>query len=75
MGLQIKVMEPRYRPGRQGEDAAREIVRKRHPAAQSAYSEDGAIVFDPETGEQLGKATLGDWAVEMAWQDAAAGLS
>ena len=65
------MFEQRYRPGRDAENEARAIVRLRHPTATSAYCGSGAVVYDDVTGKMLGSATTGDWAVEMAWQDAA----
>jgi hypothetical protein len=66
------MFELRYRPGSDAEAAARHIVRSRYPAATSAYCDSGAIIYDARTDEVLGIATVGDWAVELAWQDAAA---
>jgi hypothetical protein len=64
-------LEERYRAGRDDENATRAIVRLRHPTATSAYCGSGAVVYDDVTGKMPGTATTGDWAVEMAWQDAA----
>lgn len=63
--------ELRRRPGRDAEMAARQIVRSRFPSATSAYCTDGAMIYDDLSGEVLGIAAAGDWAVEVAWQDAA----
>lgn len=49
---------------------ARELVRCRYPLATSAYTKDGAAIYDA-TDTLLGSASAGDWAVEYAWQDAA----
>jgi len=42
-----------------------------YPLATSSYTRDGAEVYDPASGEVLGRADTGDWAVERAWQSAA----
>lgn len=65
------MFELRERPGRHAEEAARRIVRAHYPFATSAYCKGGAVVYDDLTGEVLGTAAAGDWAVEAAWQDAA----
>lgn len=53
---------------------ARATVSVRFPAAASSYCHGGAIVFDEQSGEVLGCAEEGEWAVEYAWQDAASRL-
>lgn len=63
----------RYRPGVKLEELARELVHVRFPKATSAYTADGAIIYDTDDTE-LGKASAGEWAVEHAWQDAAVKL-
>ncbi len=68
------MIELRYRPGREMEEQARIRVRLHYPLAQAAYVESGAIVFDEVTGKTLGRSSIGDWAVEFAWQDAARSL-
>lgn len=62
--------EQRCQPGRAAENEARGIVRSRFLDAMSAYCEDGAVMYDGETGKVL-TATTGDCAVEIARQDAA----
>jgi hypothetical protein len=42
------------------------------PLRSLLYCDSGAIIYDERTDEVLGIATVGDWAVELAWQDAAA---
>lgn len=68
------MFETRYRPDRNAEERARIDVRLRYPHAHSAYVESGAIIFDEVTGQTLGEASTGDWAVEKAWLDAARSL-
>lgn len=63
--------EQRFRPGAEVERKARECVLARHPGAVSAYTADGAIVYDDASEQILGRAADGDWAVEFAWIDAA----
>lgn len=65
----------RSRPGREAEEEAREVVRARYPRAESTYVADGALVRDEASGFRLGSAAAGDWAVEAAWQDAAANVT
>lgn len=72
---QVKAVVDRERPGRLVEDPARAIVRSRFPAAQSSYTDDGAVVMDVVTGNQLGSAVAGDWAVEFAWMNAAESIA
>lgn len=61
----------RNRPGIREEKLARELVQIRYPQATSAYTAEGAVICDEATGEALGQASAGDWAVEYAWVDAA----
>lgn len=67
---QVKAVVDRERPGRLADDTARAIVRNRFPAAESSYTDDGAVVIDAVTGHPLGSAVAGDWAVEFAWLNA-----
>ena len=60
----------RYRPGSNAEHQARRVVRDAYPNAASSYCADGAVICDDATGEVLGTASAGDWAVEYAWLDA-----
>lgn len=60
-----------FRPGPEAEQQVRSLIRKQYPLATSAYTIDGAEVYDPVSGEVLGRANTGDWAVERAWQSAA----
>lgn len=60
------------RPGPALEQQARAVVRENYPHASSAYTRDGAMIYDTVSKEVLGRAPAGDWAVERAWQDAAA---
>lgn len=60
-----------FRPGPEAERLARALIRKEYPLATSSYTRDGAEVYDPASGEVLGRADTGDWAVERAWQSAA----
>lgn len=62
------------RPGHEAERKARARVRNQFPLATSAYTTDGAEVYDPVTAQRLGSAAAGDWAVERAWQSAADAL-
>ncbi|MPV56133.1 hypothetical protein GD416_06705 [Burkholderia sp. BE24] len=64
-------MSERYRPGHDAEANVRRVVRDTSPMATSTYDEHDAIVYDEATGDLLGTANEGDWADEMAWQDAA----
>jgi hypothetical protein len=61
----------RHRPDSRTENLARELVRIRYPRAVSQYTAAGAAICDEATGEELGTASFGDWAVEHAWVDAA----
>lgn len=63
-----------YRPGHEAERKARAQVRNQFPLATSAYTNDGAEVYDPVSVQLLGSAAAGDWAVERAWQSAAEAL-
>ncbi|WP_143134451.1 MULTISPECIES: hypothetical protein [Burkholderia] len=69
------MMSEHFRPDLDAQVRARKIVRARFPMATSAYVESGAVIYDDTTGNQLGMATSGDWAVEIAWQDAAQRVS
>ncbi len=75
MQSQGKVVCDRERPGRVAEDAARATVRNRFPAAESSYTDEGAVVIDAATGHPLGSAVAGDWAVEFAWLNAAESIA
>jgi hypothetical protein len=65
----------RYRPGIEKEHFARVVVRQIYPLATSFYTREGAEVYDPTSKLVLGRATEGDWAVELSWQDAASSLA
>jgi len=64
-----------FRPSLEAERASRALVRALYPAATSAYVQHGAIVYDDSTAQVLGRASCGDWAVDIAWLDAAAAVS
>lgn len=55
-----------FRPTVESERAARALVRLQFPLATSAYVADGAVVYDPVSGQELGRAGTGDWVVERA---------
>lgn len=65
----------RYRPGVEKEQFARDAFRQQFPLATSSYTLEGAVVYDEKTKLLLGSASEGDWAVELAWQDAAKNVS
>ena len=65
----------RSRPGIENEQLAREIVHKCYPMATSSYTPDGAEVYDSSLNLVLGRASAGDFAVELAWQAAANSLT
>ncbi len=75
MHSQVRAVCDRERPGRLAEDAARAVVRNRFPAAESSYTDAGAVVVDAVTGHALGSAVAGDWAVEFAWLNAAESIA
>lgn len=63
-----------FRPGLEAELLARSLIHQQYPFATSAYVAGGAVVYDPSSGQVLGRADTGDWVVERAWQAAAGAM-